>query len=349
MSKHERPVSALELIVGDLDAAIVDREMHNIDLLVEVKQLNLLVLIENKVDSKAGEGQLARYKAVAERRYPQHRRLLVFLTPEGTPADEPGYVAFSYLKIAKVLETLASDSAISETALSIRHYVEMLRRHIVPDEKLRDLARHLYERHKEAFDFIDECKPQPHSMIGIAREIFDAESPGLRKDSDTPSILRFVPDEWINVPDLNACPPQEWTKTGRNLVFEIKTYGHENYASRVNLALIVGPADSSIRQKLYEGAKKRPGLFVGLVKPMGAKWATIFARDLLAASAGKDLALDERALVINAAWSEFLTSSLPALKAGIAEMLGDRALSGMKEDVPSAPSVTAVSASPSDS
>lgn len=320
MPRDERPLSALELIVGDLDGAIVDRELHNIDLLIEIRPLNLVVLIENKIDAKAGEGQLARYKSIVATRYPGHRRLLVFLTPQGTPPNEPGYVPFSYVEAAKVLESVA-EAGPPEATLAVRHYVEMLRRHIVPDDHLRALARQLYDRHKEAFDFVNECKPQAQSMMAIARDVYEAQSPGLLKESETGAILRFVPDEWTSVPALNSCPPHEWTKTGRNLVFEIKTYSGEAYASRVNVALIVGPAEQQIRVRLYEGARERPDVFMGLVKPMGSKWATIFSRDLLGASAGKELAMDERAVVVNAAWADFISSNLPMLKAAIADIV----------------------------
>ena len=55
----KRPIPALEVAVGDLDDATVFREVDYIDLLIEVRELNLIVVIENKVDAQAGEGQLA--------------------------------------------------------------------------------------------------------------------------------------------------------------------------------------------------------------------------------------------------------------------------------------------------
>ena len=316
----DRPVTVLDLIIGDVDDAIVDRELHDIDILIELKRLNLVVVIENKIDAKAGDGQLTRYREVVQRRYPTHRHLLVFLTPRGAPPDDDAYVPFGYAEVARVLDATV-DAAPPETALAVRHYVEMLRRHIVPDDNLRDLARRLYERHREAFDFVYDCKPQAPGMIGIVRDMYEAEAPGLVKDGDTLSMLRFVPEGWATVPELNACAPGEWTKSGRSLLFEVKTYNQEPYASRVNVALIVGPAPQAIRAKLYEGARDRPSVFVGLVKPMGAKWATIFARELLGAAAGKDLSHEDRAVAVNAAWADFLATSLPALKQAVADIL----------------------------
>src|SRR6201982_4168862 len=70
LPSDKRPFRALEVAVGDLDDATVFRELYDIDLLVEVRELNFVVVIENKVDAKAGDGQLANYKDVVEREYP---------------------------------------------------------------------------------------------------------------------------------------------------------------------------------------------------------------------------------------------------------------------------------------
>src|SRR5215208_3967362 len=63
---------------------------------------------------------------------------LIFLTPEGLAPDEPGYVPLSYCELAATIETLVNSKRVtsSEVLLVLRYYVEMLRRHIVPDEQL---------------------------------------------------------------------------------------------------------------------------------------------------------------------------------------------------------------------
>jgi len=158
----------LELMIGDPADAIIYRERDNIDLLIEVESLKLVVLIENKIDAKAGNGQLERYHSIVEDRYPGHRKLYVFLTPRGLDPQHSAFVPFSYTHLATVLETLAdgtSPTGTAESALIIRHYVEMLRRHIVPDERLRQLAAQLYERHSDALEFIWECRPQQGGLL----------------------------------------------------------------------------------------------------------------------------------------------------------------------------------------
>jgi hypothetical protein len=331
---EQRPLRPLELVVGDLDNAIVYRERDNMDLLIELKAVRLVVLIENKIGARAGEGQLARYKSVLKNRYADQRHLLVFLTPDGTAPDEEEYIPFDYSELADVLDQIIErqgDLAPPEIQLALRHYVEMLRRHIVPDEALRDIARQLYERHKEAFEFIYECRPTPESLLNVARELLST-TPGLVEDRNGSSILRFLPLSWVSVAGLNAAPTTMWTKTGRNALFEIKTFSTEayNYSDRVALGLVIGPADQSVREKLYIGAKDRPKVFRGLVKPMGKQWATIYSRDLLSGTEARNMETDQKIEAVRTAWQRFITSELPDLDAAmleIAQVPGQQALS----------------------
>ena len=315
-----RPIRSLELLVGDLDGAVIHREWNNIDLLIEIKHLRLVVLIENKVGAKAGEGQLSRYRKIVQTRFPSDRHLFVFLTPDGHAPDEEAYVAMSYADLSRMIESLAQErTAETDAGLILRHYVEMLRRHIVPDQELQDLARLLYERHKEAFDYILKCRPEGGSLFQVARSLVEG-NPEFTMDRVGSTQLAFVPAEWGSVPDLNACDPTLWTRTGRSAVFEIKTYTSEAYACRVSVALVVGPAPSGIRERLYQGARERPDLFKGLVKPMGAKFATIYGRDLLSHAAGKLMDEEQRAAVIQESWKTFQEEDLPILTKAISEM-----------------------------
>jgi PD-(D/E)XK nuclease superfamily len=266
--RQARPIGSLKVAVGDLDGALVFRERDNIDLLVEIKELNLVVAIENKVDAKAGEGQLAGYKAFIKARYPGWRQLLVFLTPEGIDPEEDEWVAYSYIELARIIEALAADGASSlptEVALVLRHYIEMLRRHIVPDEELKELALQIYQRHREALDFIFECRLDvSDNLLSVIRPLLE-ERAGLVTDRQTASMLRFAPAAWGAEPSLNACSKDLWTKTGRNVIFEVKSFKSEanKFSDRILLSLILGPSDVTLRQNLFDRVRAEPKTFVG--------------------------------------------------------------------------------------
>lgn len=132
MRPEERPIMALELIAGDLDDAVVYRERDNIDILIELPSINFVVTIENKVGSKAGDGQLERYDDRLKALYPSYRRLMVFLTPDATVPDHDRYVAYDYVDLVSTLEGLLTnplEPIPAETQLIIGHCIDLVRRH----------------------------------------------------------------------------------------------------------------------------------------------------------------------------------------------------------------------------
>jgi hypothetical protein len=313
MSPPDRPVRTLELALNDLDNAVVHRERDNIDLLIEVPSLNLVVMIENKVGSAAGDGQLARYKELVEHRFPAQRRLFVFLTPDGVDPDCDGYVPFSYRRLAQVFVAVTEDEAVpAGPKLILTHYVEMLRRHVVPDDDLRELALRLYERHREAFDFVFEVRPQPAGVLeALSGRILGVG--GLIADRPGTSIFRFAPAAWDETLPQFRCDPGKWTRTGRGLLFEAKINPN---TGRVYLILVLGPCQPDLRKTFYEAASKNP-LFKGLVKPMGNVTATVYSRELLTPAQAADLDFDQQVTNVSFAWSDFQGRELMALIAEV--------------------------------
>ena len=333
---QSRPVMALELMVAEPWDAIVYRERDNIDLLIEVGSLKLVVLIENKIDAKPGDGQLERYHSLVESRYPNHKKLYVLLTPSGLRPEHPAYVPFSYAQLASLLERLTEEAGVSgtlESALIIRHYVEMVRRHIVPDERLRELAAQLYERHSEALEFIWECRLQQGGLLEALQDRVESVS-GLTIESRGANILRFIPDAWDQSLNSIHCDPTLWTRSGRALLFEIKTF--TSTPGRVNLSLVLGPAPADARVAFYDAARAQPELFIGLVKPMGAKWASIFSMELLTSAQAKDLSLDQQAQNASLAWSDFQGTILPKLIKAVLDIDAGRSEKLAESDIPQA-------------
>lgn len=185
----------------------------------------------------------------------------------------------------------------------------MLRKNIVDDDHLRGLAAKLYERHKEALDFIFESRPQTGNLVEfIAQRVRSVE--GFIVDTDGPSMLRFLPAQWEGTL-THKSDPKDWTHTGRGLLFEVKRDSARS--GRLMLSLVMGPGDAADRKALYEGAKSRPELFVGLVKSMGVKWSTIFSRDLMTAKLAETLTPEQLETNVGLAWSDFQGTTLPAL------------------------------------
>jgi PD-(D/E)XK nuclease superfamily len=331
MQVGSRPVSSLEIAVADLDSTIVERERDDIDILLEIPPpLNMIVIVENKIGASEARGQLAKYKRSVAQRFNNHRRLHVFLTPTGKKASDADFVPCSYAELAEVIARLVDEQAQyrtfpDETKVILEHYVSMLRRNVVDDEQLRNLARQLYARYSEAFDFISASKPQQDEILAVVRREIEATE-DLTFDRQGTLMLRFVPTKWNDIDLFNICPIHRWTKTGRNLLFELRGYRN---SGRVGLGLIVGPAEAPFRKFLWSWASSHPDVFKGLVKPMGEKTSSIFVLDLVSAKAAEqweDAEIQEKLLI---AWKDFYNNLLPRIEKSLEE-----ALSEMKDKNP---------------
>lgn len=319
VSAFDRPVRVLEVAIGKLDGALVYRESDHIDILIEISELHLVVAIENKVDAAEGENQLSRYRELVTRRYPGWRHLFVYLTPEGSEPSDANWVSISYAEVADIIENAASGLQASDIGLTVRHYVDMLRRHIVQDE-LVELAQRIYQRHREALDFIIDSIPEPGNPLSAVRRALD-EQADLVQDRHTRTLLRFVPQQWEGIPLLNACPRGAWTKSGRSLIFEARYHKPAPEEERVVVALVLGECPPELRQHIYSQSREQGDLFKGANTSLGKQWCSIYSRELLSRNKSRLLGESERLEAVRKSWFEFVERDLPRLTLSVIEIV----------------------------
>jgi hypothetical protein len=325
--RESREISSIEIAVAELNDAIVYREYGDIDILIEVSELKCVVVIENKIDANESDGQLEKYKAFVDKKYPDWRKFFVFLTPEGDNPGHPLYVAFSYRALIGILKKVLADERIlcsADVGVIIKHYTEMMGRRVVEDEGLRELAVKIYARHKDAIDFIWRSLPEPTSLLSIGKALAEGVA-DLKSDSETPTAFRFFPSEWSEIKAFNACPLTKWTKTGRNLLFEIKVFRNSDgeFTNRVLLSLLCGPAEPTIRQAIFDSAHENRGVFVGAGNTINRDWVTIFSQELLAHASGENMDEDGKRAAIAQNWETFAVRDLPRLRSEL-QKIGQR-------------------------
>jgi hypothetical protein len=139
----------------------VYRERHRIDILLVDQTNRLAVVIENKILSGEHSDQLARYRQIAEQRYPGSDILCVFLTPGGEAPSHGGYVSADYEGVCEELESIIEEAVLpdgtpidQEVHFALSHYARLLRRNIVANSEVAELARRLYLEHRSAFELV---------------------------------------------------------------------------------------------------------------------------------------------------------------------------------------------------
>lgn len=314
LEKAFADTTALALLNDDLDTAGLEvrREWRNIDILLLDKHRRFVVVIENKIDSTAHSGQLARYWQAIRSEHPDARFLGVYLTPSGEPPDakelpdEGEYVPLSYSAIRQITDAVVGSEqapSSSDVMVVLRHYSEMLRRHIVTDPEIVNLCREIYKNHKHALELVFEHKLDPRKVwLERVAELIKS-TPAVTLAEYWGTEIRFVPAAW----DVGA----------------LKNLGSPDHELRVlffglfiewpslTLKLYIGPGPAEVRQALFAMAKAGAP-FKPSQKELSSKWMQIWRRTLLDnLEAGLDEESQEESL--SNAWKYFVNKDLPVI------------------------------------
>jgi len=306
-------ISVLELGGLDLSEATVEREAGQIDVLITDPDNRLVVVIENKIEAGETGNQLERYVQSIGARYPDYRKLFLFLTVEGDPPSDNRYLQLSHRVVAEVIEELLAERSQRlppDIAIALSHYTRMMRRNYMEETELVRLAQEFYSRHKLALDYIYDHRPDRQGVISnVIRELV-AGSQGFNLISATKSFIGFCPASWqaggLFVQD------DEY----RSLLM----LGFRFDSTGLNLKVSIRGKDDGIRRKLLEFARSRRDVFA----PPGLKlWDTtqIWQKPFLSQEDLREEPIEALKAKVDALWVEFKERDLGRLDAAVQEFL----------------------------
>jgi len=308
MSSDRVKINAVEIDTADYGGVEIKREWNNIDILISIQSIKLICAIENKLFTSEHSDQLTRYKNIAQREYPDNRKLFIFLSPEGvTPSDED-WVPFDYSEISKLLNSSAESTRSSLGAdiyTLIKHYIAMLESHIITESPIAELCRKIYKSHKKAIDLIIEHRPDVLQDIKEYLEelILRDKSLNLVLDHCSKAYIRFAPKEWD---DLEIQKTGDgWTRTHRVLLYEM-----QNYQDSLVLKLVIGPGDSVARKKVFEMVQQNKKVFRGGLNKLYDKWSQIYKYDFIKKKEYEDITDSEIFAKIEEHWAKFVIEDL---------------------------------------
>lgn len=303
------PVSAVELHLWDLSDTAVQREWRNIDILLLNEDQQLAVVIENKVSSSEHSNQLVRYSDLVAQRFPDFKILGIYLTPDGQAPSDAGYAPLSYGVVREVVADMLErrGPALGEDVrAALRHYLQLLERHVVSESEIAELCRQIYRKHRRALDLIFEHRPDTTAAISEYLKSLIAESEAVIPDQSSKAYVRFSLPQW----DIRPMMEGSWTRTGRILLFEFVM----DYRG-LFLHLQIGPGPTEIRQTLFDAAQKGKVLAPSS-KTLHKDWNDIWPnRKIVRTEAMEELPLEELENKISDYWKHFLQNDLPAIAA----------------------------------
>jgi hypothetical protein len=283
------------------------QESQGIDLLVRSDQDAFIAVIENKIKTSEHSEQLQRYRALVSQQFPDHRKLFAYLTVAGELPSDEAYVPIGYGEIVLLIDkTLQGrgDQLGPEVRDFLRHYVEMVRRHIVENSEIQIICSKIYEKHRRALETLFEHRPDRASEISEFLKSLIESEPRLIPDSSSKSSIRFIPK------DLDFFPRagEGWTKSNRLILFEI-----ENYENKLKLKLILGPGPLDLREEIHSRLAQKPKVFNRAEQKLYPKWWSFHIEQWIGSKPYTDLSVEDLKDKIQSRFQRFLTQELPSM------------------------------------
>lgn len=310
-SEQNVAVTAVDLALCDLDDLEVRREWQQIDILLLDETNSLAVIVENKVSSSEHSQQLGRYWRTVQQYFPGRHIVGLFLTPDGIEPSDDRYLPIDYGLVhtltTELIETRASIIG-NDVQTLMRHYAQMLRRHIMPDSDIAMLAQRIYKKHQRALDLIFEHRPDLQSELADFLQTMIQETPDMILDHSTKTAVRCFPVSW-DAPVLQQ--GEGWTPTGRMLLLE---FG--NSANRLSLKIYIGPGPQAVREKLFAIMMAHPALFNASKRgsrSVNNKYKSVYVQDYLRTKDYEEAALDDLTPKIQQQWERFIEKTLPEM------------------------------------
>ena len=279
--------------LGDWSEVEVKREWENqvdgkfgyLDILIVNRAEQALCAIENKVFSSEHSEQLTRYRKALESAYPGFARSYVFLTPARTlpfrEEERANWTSLGYSAVFEISQQMAeSKDGPTEEAVDafLREYAVTLRRNIMPDTSISQMARKIYLEHRKAMDLIIANRP---NYITEGKAIFKEaieEQEGWILDVEDREYVRFRSAEWDQY---------ESTQTGIGwvprsnalLLFQLTFY---NNRPCLDLGLSTGnEVNGRLRERLFDTVRQYPKLFKPQASSLTDSWAILHKSDYI--------------------------------------------------------------------
>ena len=268
----------------DWSETSVQREWHNVvdgrtgflDILIINTGASFACAIENKILSGEHGEQLTRYRQALEQEYGSFHKSYLFVSPQGTVPQQPEerrfWTSVDYGTILRLVEKTLESGVVDQDGSVItflQQYATTLRRRVVPDTSLKQLATKIYLRHREAIDLIHRYKGSYYldEVREICKEAIECqESWHLIGERDRGELMGFIDANWKEFSMFRTGSGWlPYTDSLLMLDFDFREIG------QLNLLLTIASADKEdVRKLLFDKTQgKYPGIFDHRGSPRG--------------------------------------------------------------------------------
>lgn len=273
---HNRDLLYIHKILDlDFQSFEVRREWNNLDICLVSDKERFVIAIENKIGARESSKQTLKYRAIVDDIYKDYERLYIFLTPDGISAEDDAWLVSTYDDVILAIQENL-DYARDSVRPLLQQYINILEKRVVTSDKLRQICKEIYQKHKTAIDLI-------YNYVGSYRAQVREWVVELLKQNANDYQLVFR-DDWCSSFCIRFTSKRLYEKFGHSttnwsqpidcdLVYEI--YIPENL-SQVKVWLIASNPERPLNRRAVEiGVKNREKSHISK-RPTGKFYAHVF-------------------------------------------------------------------------
>jgi len=145
----------LEDIQVSIEKTILSRKRLDIFIIMNKEKEKWILVIENKLLSEESPKQTKFYSEELKTKYPDYKRICVFLTPEGIKPSSEYFISFTWSAIYEILENILENIEImEEIEVLIKQFKNSIEVFIMDNPKLQRLCDNLYIKYGKVFEYL---------------------------------------------------------------------------------------------------------------------------------------------------------------------------------------------------
>ncbi len=268
-------LSVFDFVHLDFDDLEIKREHKNIDLILLSKKNEFCIVIENKIYSTEGKGQLKKYRSWIESEFPNFKyKIYIFLSlfeQDISEEEQDYYLQLDYTHIVKLVEQIIQTRSLADkTRFVFNQYLQTLKSMLNQNEEIESIAQNLYQKYKSAFDLVLKyAEPSGRGLAGNNNlvELIKSE-PSIQLLNSNNSWIYLLPNfmnELLPKMKQKGIVPNDYNFTD-DYAFLFEFVVRKDF---IIFACRIGRGNQNIRKNLHELYSRHQDFFDKVVKKDG--------------------------------------------------------------------------------
>lgn len=286
-------LSVFDFVQLDFDDLEIRREYKNIDLILLSRKNEFCIVIENKIYSGEGKGQLKKYRDLIEKEYPEFKhKIYIFLSlleQNITEEEQDYYVQLDYSHIVKLIEQIVQRKGLKDRSRFVfEQYLQTLKSMLNQNEEIEEIAQKLYKKYKSAFDLVFQYAETSQSGLKGSNNLLELikNEPNLKFLYSNKGWIVFQPIFLFEL--LPILKEKDFVPLDFELAdnFEF-TFDFGIREDSVVFSVKIGKGNPIVRAKLYEFYADHQEFFDKVLKKDGKlskEWHQVYQKKIVSRS-----------------------------------------------------------------